>query len=151
MNFHVARSIRRECMWREDSERREGQRRKERERVKERITLSIHEKMRAKATFESISFESTHSAIPPPFFHVNHLPFLDRKTPSKSYDSPLAAQSCIYGQAHVYTHLRTYLHVHKNIYIYTRIYIRWHTHTRTQFQIHMMFRTIEQYDLYYRV
>lgn len=88
----------------------------------EKITLSIHEKMRAKATFESISFESTHPAIPLPSFHVNHPPFLDRKTPAKSYDSPtLAAQSCIYGQAHIYTHLRTYTYTkkHTHIYIYT--------------------------------
>lgn len=75
--------------------------------------------MRAKATFESISFESTHPATPPSSSHVNHHPpFLDHKIPAKSYGSPtLTAQSCIYGQTHIYTHLRTYTYT--KTYIYT--------------------------------
>jgi len=117
INFHVARSIRKECMWWKDSE--GGAREEERG-----MTLSIHEKMRAKATFESISFESTLPSHLPPPSHVNHPPFLDRKTPVKSYDYPmLAAQSCIYGQAHIYTHLRTYFYTYRNIHTLTHTHV----------------------------
>lgn len=67
---------------------------------------------------------SRHSTSP-----VNHPPFLDRKTPAKSYDSPtLAAQSCIYGQAHIYTHLLYLLtRIHKNTHIHAYIQVPTHS------------------------
>jgi len=76
--------------------------------------------MRAEATLESISFETTHPAAPSPPFRVNHPPFLDRKTPTESYDSPTLADTI--------TDRRTHVHIHMHL----RLRINTHTRVRAR-------------------